>query len=1136
MQAALSQRTSGEEASRADAIFIEHLLELRSATDRIFSFLLMLQWISCIFATIFISPYTWIGTNRAVHIHVWGSLALGAVLTIYPVWLAQYRSGSTRTRHVIAVAQMGWSALLIHVTGGRIETHFHVFGSLAFLSFYRDWKVITTATVVITLDHMFRGIWWPISVFGVAGGGQWRWIEHAGWVVFEDLFLIASCRRSVREIMAIAVRQSGLEFSFRRTEKEVEERTQQLLEAVEEAESTLRESEALRSTVSAHSIVSVTDAFGRITEVNDAFCKISGYSREELIGQNHRIINSGHHPRSFWADMRRIVAGGSVWHGEVCNRAKDGSHYWVNSIIAPFKGADGRIEKYVSIRSDITARKQHERLLKQRAVESDLLHRGAQIASDVQDFNDALQQIVDLICAIGGWPMGHVYFPANDGTGELVSSPIWHFDDPDAFAEFRKVTEQTRFAPGVGMPGRILQSRQTVWIPNVLKDNNFPRAQCCAKLSIKTAFGFPVVENGQVVAVLEFFHPNEVASDENHLAVMQNLGIQLGHVRERKKAADQLAERATLASFAAAIGVALVEPGSLRDGLQRCTDIIVNHLDVASARIWTLDEYDDMLCLQASTGLNTHFDGGDARVPVGTCKIGEIAAERKPHVTNQVIGDPRVCEQEWARREGLVAFAGFPLQIGDDLVGVMALFARQPFSAAILQSLHAIADHISLDIQHKRAETELETRVHQQEVLAALGQFTLSCHDQQAVMQRVVESVADTLGIELCKVLELLPSGDRFLLRAGVGWRDGLVGQATEGAGCDSQAGYTLLAGEPVVVDRLKKETRFSGSPLLLEHNVVSGLSVVIAGTREAPFGVLGAHSTQHRTFTRNDMNFIQAVSHVLAASLQRDRTAELLRQRENLRGVLKAHEQLLGVVGHELRTPLAGLRAMSEFLLDDSGRQSAEFDTFLQGIHDEVIRMSQTVNDLLEVSRLNSGLAQWTWTPAEVSEICDRAMETVQPLVDAKSVSLEKDVQPDDLSMTGDAGAIRRLLVNLLENARKHTPTGSIRLGARESSDAVGRWIEFTVHDSGEGMSADVSARLGEAFALNSGVVGESHVKGSGLGLAICRGIVAAHGGLVSVESAPGKGTRVQVRIRADLEKPAAIDEAAIIISKVKS
>jgi two-component system, sensor histidine kinase and response regulator len=121
-------------------------------------------------------------------------------------------------------------------------------------------------------------------------------------------------------------------------------------------ETAMREASALLNTVETHAIVSVTDRSGTITDVNAAFCAISGYTRDELIGQSHSLINSGAHPPEFWTEFWQTIAGGNSWRGDVCNRAKDGSLYWVDSMIAPFVGDDGGVEKYVSIRTDITAR------------------------------------------------------------------------------------------------------------------------------------------------------------------------------------------------------------------------------------------------------------------------------------------------------------------------------------------------------------------------------------------------------------------------------------------------------------------------------------------------------------------------------------------------------------------------------------------------------------------------------------------------------------------------------------------------------------------------------------------------------------------------------------------------------------
>jgi signal transduction histidine kinase len=143
--------------------------------------------------------------------HFWVALLFGGAICSYPLFLVLKRPGHSVTRHVVAMAQMLMGVLLIHVTGGRIETHFHVFGSLALVAFYRDWRVLVTASLVVVIDHTMRGILWPQSVYGVLTASPWRILEHAGWVVFEDTFLMYSCMQARAEIWSISLQRAELE-------------------------------------------------------------------------------------------------------------------------------------------------------------------------------------------------------------------------------------------------------------------------------------------------------------------------------------------------------------------------------------------------------------------------------------------------------------------------------------------------------------------------------------------------------------------------------------------------------------------------------------------------------------------------------------------------------------------------------------------------------------------------------------------------------------------------------------------------------------------------------------------------------------------------------------------------------------
>jgi len=182
-----------------------HYQSIHVRTDRMFAALMMLQWLGGIAMVLLVSPRTWIGAQSELHPHVLMAVLGGGVLAALPIVLAVFRPGHVSTRLVIACSQVMFSALLIHLSGGRIETHFHVFVSLAFLAAYRDPLVLAPATLIVAVDHLVRGFMWPESVFGIATASDWLWLEHASWVVFEDIVLLVVILQSRREMLELAI-------------------------------------------------------------------------------------------------------------------------------------------------------------------------------------------------------------------------------------------------------------------------------------------------------------------------------------------------------------------------------------------------------------------------------------------------------------------------------------------------------------------------------------------------------------------------------------------------------------------------------------------------------------------------------------------------------------------------------------------------------------------------------------------------------------------------------------------------------------------------------------------------------------------------------------------------------------------
>ena len=182
---------------------------------------------------------------------------------------------------------------------------------------------------------------------------------------------------------------------------------------------------------------------------------------------------------------------------------------------------------------------------------------------------------------------------------------------------------------------------------------------------------------------------------------------------ERRQVEKDLQRRVSIASLSADIGSGFTSTDSLQTVLNTCVEACVKYLGVTFSRIWTLDIKENILVLQASAGLYTHLDGLHSRVPVSSFKIGKIAEERKPRLTNKVIDDPMVSDKDWARREGMVSFAGYPLLVDRQLLGVLVMFDRKQFTEKTFEILKSVADGIALGIRRKIGEQELKQSIKQ---------------------------------------------------------------------------------------------------------------------------------------------------------------------------------------------------------------------------------------------------------------------------------------------------------------------------------------------------------------------------------------------------------------------------------------
>ncbi|HBE69403.1 MAG TPA: hypothetical protein DDW52_14755 [Planctomycetaceae bacterium] len=221
-------RLNGKLAQYTERLYRRQLRDLRITADRAVACILIGQWIFAICCALLISPFAWEAEHSTIHVHVYAAAGIGALLTIVPIGYVWFAPGATITRWVTTSAQVLFSGLLIHLMGGRIEAHFHVFGSLALIAAYQDRLLFVPGVAIITADHLIRGVLWPESVFGTAMMSVVRAFEHAGWVLFCTVFLLWGVTQTLKLLRKSAELQASLIDERDLLETRVEDRTQEI--------------------------------------------------------------------------------------------------------------------------------------------------------------------------------------------------------------------------------------------------------------------------------------------------------------------------------------------------------------------------------------------------------------------------------------------------------------------------------------------------------------------------------------------------------------------------------------------------------------------------------------------------------------------------------------------------------------------------------------------------------------------------------------------------------------------------------------------------------------------------------------------------------------------------------------------
>jgi hypothetical protein len=536
-------------------------------------------------------------------------------------------------------------------------------------------------------------------------------------------------------------------------------------------------------------------------------------------------------------------------------------------------------------------------------------------------------------------------------------------------------------------------------------------------------------------------------------------------ITELRQGEENQKEHRKLDALGAAVGKSLTTKKSLNEELGACAQALVDQLDAAFARIWTLNEKEQMLELQASAGIYTHLDGAHSRIPMGRYKIGMIAQERKPHLTNEVVGDPRVSDQEWAKREGMVAFAGYPLIVDDQLIGVMAVFARHPLTFFALSAMASTADLVALGIHRHRAGEELQRQESRLRAIvdhAVDGILTL---DEAGHIESFNSAAERMFGYPAsavvgCNIRMLLSGSGGHLTE------EGRVGRPT------AMETVWMVTGQ-----------RADGTTFPMECSV----SEVDLGAYRMYMGVV-------RDITMRNA-YEDALIHARLAAEEAS----------------QAKSDFLANMSHEMRTPLNAIIGLTDFLLRTP--LSSDQADLLKRCEKAGTGLLRMIEDLLQAAKVDSRTLELVREPFVLRELVTDTVDLMSAKAQAKGLSLSLRLDPGLPALVlGDALRLQQVLLNLIGNAVKFTEEGGVEVHVRPVPGEVDAGaLQFEVSDTGIGIPPDQYDRIFERFSQVDSRASRAY-GGVGLGLSICQQLIGLMGGRIRVESTPGCGSTFTV------------------------